>query len=363
MNYCTYLTIYSGNKLPPFYIGSTSIYKIKAGYVGSVSSMKYESTWRLEKRTNPHLFKVKIIKTFETREDAIDHEIFLQKSLDVVRNPLYTNLVIAGANFGGLSGKDSPMYGKIVSEETREKLRIANRNRDYVASEATRKKISIANSGENNYWYGKSLPEEIREKIRQTLTGRPGTPHTEESKKKISEGNKGRIMSEETKERLRVANTGKKVSDETKKKMSDFFKQIERTEEWCKKIGDANRNRVVSEETKKKISTARTGKPLSEDHKKKIGDGLKGKMSGEKNPMYGKKMSPENRKKLQDASRAARLGVPAKEETKQKISDSLKKRSTCIHCGMESNVSNITRYHMNNCKFKNLVDLDSDSVD
>ena len=30
--YCVYLTIYTGNKLPPFYIGSTSLKKINKGY-------------------------------------------------------------------------------------------------------------------------------------------------------------------------------------------------------------------------------------------------------------------------------------------------------------------------------------------
>jgi hypothetical protein len=36
--YCVYLTIYKGNNLPPFYIGSTSIDKIDGGYHGSVMS-------------------------------------------------------------------------------------------------------------------------------------------------------------------------------------------------------------------------------------------------------------------------------------------------------------------------------------
>ena len=46
--YCTYLTIYSGNKLPTFYIGSTSVEKIEQGYRGSVSSKRYQSIWEKE---------------------------------------------------------------------------------------------------------------------------------------------------------------------------------------------------------------------------------------------------------------------------------------------------------------------------
>ena len=47
--YCVYLTIYRGNKLPPFYIGYSSINKIKAGYINK--RMKLEdvpdNSWKL----------------------------------------------------------------------------------------------------------------------------------------------------------------------------------------------------------------------------------------------------------------------------------------------------------------------------
>jgi hypothetical protein len=34
--YCVYLTCYRGNKLPPFYIGYSTIEKVKDGYKGTV---------------------------------------------------------------------------------------------------------------------------------------------------------------------------------------------------------------------------------------------------------------------------------------------------------------------------------------
>lgn len=43
--YCVYHTTYIGNKLPPNYIGSTSVEKIKKGYYGSVKSKSYKSIW------------------------------------------------------------------------------------------------------------------------------------------------------------------------------------------------------------------------------------------------------------------------------------------------------------------------------
>lgn len=97
--YCTYLTIYLGNKLPPFYIGISSIPKIEKGYNGSVSSKQYKDIWDLERKQNPHLFKTKIIKTFENRGEAYNHETYLQNFFNVHKNPMYINLAIGYNSF------------------------------------------------------------------------------------------------------------------------------------------------------------------------------------------------------------------------------------------------------------------------
>lgn len=48
-NYCVYLTIYSGSKLPPFYIGSGTLDKIlNKGYRGSVTSKQFKKIWSQE---------------------------------------------------------------------------------------------------------------------------------------------------------------------------------------------------------------------------------------------------------------------------------------------------------------------------
>ncbi len=97
--YCTYLTTYSGNKLPPFYIGSTNVIKINNGYRGSVASNKYKEIWESEIITNPQLFKTKILKTYDTRKLAYIKEEFLHRSLDVVRSQLHINESYANGNF------------------------------------------------------------------------------------------------------------------------------------------------------------------------------------------------------------------------------------------------------------------------
>ena len=89
--YCTYLTTYSGNKLPMFYIGSTSITKIRNGYKGSVSSKEYKQIWEKELKENPHLFKTKIITLHSDRKLATEKENYFHIKMNVVKSTLYLN--------------------------------------------------------------------------------------------------------------------------------------------------------------------------------------------------------------------------------------------------------------------------------
>jgi len=114
--YCTYLTHYTGDKLPEWYIGSTSIEKILNGYNGTVTSKRYKSIWIHERKNNPHLFKTRILKKFYRRKIALIHELKVQKLHQVVKNNNYINMSYAQKNgfFGrDVSGKNNPMYGKL----------------------------------------------------------------------------------------------------------------------------------------------------------------------------------------------------------------------------------------------------------
>lgn len=136
--FCTYITFYHGNKLPPFYIGSTSVDKINSGYHGSVSSRDYKAIWDDEIKTNPHLFHTKIITYHDTRKSATLRENDLQHKLQVVTNPLYINRAFAtpdgfsdidktGKNNGMYGsrrvGHLNPMYGRVHSEKSKQKMR------------------------------------------------------------------------------------------------------------------------------------------------------------------------------------------------------------------------------------------------
>lgn len=97
--FCVYLTKYSGKKLPPYYLGSSSIRRIAAGYLGSVSSKKWKQAWLEETRNNRHLFTVEILSQHATREEALTEELRLQLELDVVKDERYANSALARRKF------------------------------------------------------------------------------------------------------------------------------------------------------------------------------------------------------------------------------------------------------------------------
>lgn len=122
--YCVYLTIYSGKLLPMFYIGSSSVKKVKNGYHGSVKSKKYEKIWKQELKENSNLFTTNIISQHKVRSQAIDKEYKLQKQLKVATSPMYINECYASKLFGQRNlGKNNGFYGKKHTENTLSKMR------------------------------------------------------------------------------------------------------------------------------------------------------------------------------------------------------------------------------------------------
>jgi len=199
--YCLYITRYSGNKLPPFYIGSSSVEKVKRGYNGSVMSKKYKDIYDFEQKNNKHLFKTRILKIFNTREEAFSAERDIQIKYDLINNDKYMNMSIARKNgyFGG-SGKNCASYNMVcVYDKDGKRIKITKeefQSGNYV---------SIAK--------GRKLSNEAKEKIR-IARAKQAPPF------------KGIKMSKETKEKLSKINMGKKLSSKTKKKISKVNKKM-----------------------------------------------------------------------------------------------------------------------------------------
>lgn len=145
MTPCVYITIYSGNKMPIFYIGSSTVEAIlRKGYHGSVKSITYRRIWQDELIQNPHLFKTIILSRHNTKKEALEREEYIQRKLDVIKNPLYINKSYACKNgvFGRIGkGKDHPFHGKAGSEVPWHGLK---------RSEESKKRYSESKSGEKN---------------------------------------------------------------------------------------------------------------------------------------------------------------------------------------------------------------------
>ena len=205
-------------------------------------------------------------------------------------------------------------------------------NRGMKRSEVSRQKMSDSHKGKKGRPHTnetrrklseitKKLWEDVdyRHKITQSNKGQvpwiKDKNHTEETKIKIGIGNtgksswiKGKHHSEETKKKLSVLNKGKKLSEETKRKMSIVHTGEKRSEENKRKISVFNKGRKHSEESKRKMSIVQKGRKHSEETKRKISVFNK-----------GRKRSEEFRRKMSIALK----GHFISEETKRKISVAL----------------------------------------
>lgn len=128
-DYVVYKVTYSGDKHPPYYIGSTHISKIRKGYIGSVSSLAWKGLFLAEKKANRHLYSLEIMQTCETRKEALEKELEIHILYDVVKNPLFYNEALACPNgfFGrDVSGSNNPRFGKECPANVREACSSAN---------------------------------------------------------------------------------------------------------------------------------------------------------------------------------------------------------------------------------------------
>nr|CAI3971128.1 homing endonuclease [Ochrobactrum phage ORM_20] len=185
--YCTYLTIYKGEKMPSFYIGYAKVSAIEKGYRGSVSSKSYKNLWDKEIKENPHLFRVKILEIFNTWKEAHYKEIELLEHFDVRNSSLFINKGIfkyhlkvgKGVHhpfYGKMSGKDNKFYGRTHSKETRERW-------------------SLKRKGKNNPFFGKEHSEETKSRWSEIRRGKNlgkdnpnfGKKGTEEKAAKLKE--------------------------------------------------------------------------------------------------------------------------------------------------------------------------------
>ena len=151
-----------------------------------------------------------------------------------------------------------------MSEETKKKISDGNKN----TSKYTLKKMSEAQSNRS---------VETRKKMSEATKNRPQISDT--TRKKMSESGKNRPQ----------------ISDTTRKKMSGKILSTETR----KKISESGKGKIISKVTRKKISKALTGHKVSKVTRKKISEANIGKISKMKG-LPGRKIPLEERKRVSE---------------------------------------------------------------
>jgi hypothetical protein len=179
--FCTYLTVYSGNKLPPFYIGYTKTENIHKGYRGSVCSKSFKKIWYDEIRDNPHLFKTHIISLHKTRKEANDREMQFQNHLSILKKPsMYINRSIGKHKTN--HGSYNPMFGRKHSTESLNKQRETIKKRYEAGYINPRKNKKDAQTSKRMKLHNPNADGHVRK----------GAIISPETRRKISEANKGK---------------------------------------------------------------------------------------------------------------------------------------------------------------------------
>jgi len=179
--------------------------------------------------------------------------------------------------------------GHKVSEATRRKISLANKG-NKPSELAIRKSSEKGKSliGKKNPFYGKHHTEETKKFLSERVISK-------ETKKRMSQAKKGKKLSKEHSRKIALGNTGKKRTPEVKKKMSEG------------KMGEKNPfyGKKHTPESKKKISEHTTGeknpfygKQHTEESKIKQSEKMQGRYQGEDNPFFGKHHTEEVRKIL-----------------------------------------------------------------
>jgi group I intron endonuclease len=194
--------------------------------------------------------------------------------------------------------------------------------------------------------------------------GGTGSP-TVEVRQKMSLANKGKKKSEDFCRALSVRQTGRKLSDITKARIKNsLLGRYLRKTPVSKIEKDAlilrNKNRRIHPEISDELKTAMLGMSKNEkmSYRAKLNSSvLSERMLGDKNPMYGKLRSDEEKQKLSEISSGANnpyYGKKHSEEALEKMRNAHRDRPlvVCPHCNKQGILSNMKRWHLDNCKEK-----------
>jgi len=159
---------------------------------------KYMGSSKIIKRNKVAVDK-HILATWNSRKEAVTHEILLHECFDVALNKEFFNQALQTAVGFDTSGKPSPMKGKQHTLETIEKMRESKLN------QSTETKQKIANTLKGHVAWNK------------------GISPTDDAKYKMRQAKLGKICSKEHCENISKAK--RNISEEARKRLSESAKK------------------------------------------------------------------------------------------------------------------------------------------
>lgn len=192
-----------------------------------------------------------------------------------------------------------------------------------------------------------------------------GSP-TIEVRQKISAAGKGKKKSKEFSEKLSVRQTGRTLSESTKAKIRNaqvgrVYSDRRVSQKGRESIVVSNKARRIHPEAPIEIKTAMLGMSKNEKisyrallNSKNISE----RVGGVGNPMWGKHHSEESKKRLSEMFSGGKnpyYGKKHSEEVleKMRLAHVTRANIKCPHCSKSGIVSNMKRWHFDNCKAKN----------
>jgi len=159
-----------------------------------------------DQKENSQDYKYKVIKKFNTREEALELEIKLHNKFNVGINESFYNR-------SKQTSKGFDRTGKKTNLTNEQKLKISMALKGRKLSYEHKENLSLSRKKGYDNGLIKKLTKDKNPMFRKT--------HSEETKEKISKGNKGKILSQETKDKIAKAKTGIKRKPEDITKISE----------------------------------------------------------------------------------------------------------------------------------------------
>lgn len=157
MYHYTYKIHYSTGK---FYIGVRTSKCLPEEDTKYIGSSKYTP--------NDLIIKKEILKVFETREKAIEHEVYLHNIYDIAINPLFYNQAKQ-------TSKKFDVTGKKQSKEHSDKIRkakLGHRHSKEIMNKIAATREETYRRLREKQGYIRKMPEEVKQKIRVANKGK-----------------------------------------------------------------------------------------------------------------------------------------------------------------------------------------------